>query len=300
METAACKPLILDGRCVAQAFYQKIRNDVASLTARLGRPPGLAAVLVGNDGASATYVAAKMKASRECNIHSFTLRLPENITENQLITEIEKLNARDDVDGFIVQLPLPASISVHRITEAVSPLKDVDCFHPENVGLLTLGRPRFMPATPGGILTLFRHYNIETEGLNAVVLGRSHIVGLPMALLLAAPGEGGNATVTLCHSRTRDLEHHTRQADIIIAAIGRPEFLKARHVKPGAIVVDVGITRVPDATSPRGYRLAGDVDFKDVAPLCSAITPVPGGVGPMTILTLLQNTLKAARLRAEG
>jgi methylenetetrahydrofolate dehydrogenase (NADP+)/methenyltetrahydrofolate cyclohydrolase len=292
------EPLILDGRSVAQALYQNIRNEAASLTQRLGRPPALVAILVGNDGASETYVAAKMKASRECNIHAFTLRLPKSITENELIAEIEKLNTRADVDGFIVQLPLPASINVHRITEAISPLKDVDCFHPENVGLLTVGRPRFMPATPGGILTLLRHYNIETEGRHAVVLGRSHIVGLPMALLLAAPGEGGNATVTLCHSRTQDLEHHTRQADILIAAIGKPEFIKARHVKPGAIVVDVGITRVPDASSPRGYRLAGDVDFREVAPLCSAITPVPGGVGPMTIVTLLQNTLTAARARA--
>lgn len=288
-------PIILDGRSLAQTLFRTIRDEAASLATRLGRPPGLAAVLVGNDGASKTYVAAKMKASRECGIHSFTLRLPASITEAELLSEIEKLNARDDVDGFIVQLPLPASINVHRITEAIHPLKDVDCFHPENVGLLTLGRPRFLPATPGGILTLLRHYNISTEGCQAVVVGRSHIVGLPVTLLLAAPGEGGNATVTLCHSRTQDLEHHTRQADILIAAIGKPEYIKARHIKPGAVVVDVGITRIPDNTSPKGYRLAGDVDFKEVAPLCSAITPVPGGVGPMTIFTLLQNTLKAVR-----
>lgn len=290
-------PIILDGRSLAQTLFRTIRNEAASLVPRLGRPPGLAAILLGNDGASETYVAAKMKASRECGIHAFTLRLPDTITEAQLLTEIEKLNTRDDVDGFIVQLPLPTSINVRSITEAIRPLKDVDCFHPENVGLLTLGRPRFLPATPGGIITLLRHFNIATEGCHAVVLGRSHIVGLPMALLLAAPDEGGNATVTLCHSRTQNLEHYTRQADILIAAIGKPEFVKARHIKPGAVVVDVGITRVSDTSSTRGYRLAGDVDFKEVAPLCSAITPVPGGVGPMTIVTLLQNTLRAARLR---
>ncbi|MCS6982029.1 MAG: bifunctional 5,10-methylenetetrahydrofolate dehydrogenase/5,10-methenyltetrahydrofolate cyclohydrolase, partial [Flavobacteriales bacterium] len=230
----------------------------------------------------------------DCGMHSFTVRLPADIAEEDLLQEIEHLNQRADVDGFIVQLPLPSHISVQRVTEAIRPSKDVDCFHPENVGLLALGRPRFLPATPGGILTLLRYYGIPVEGRHVVVVGRSHIVGLPLSLLLAAPSPEGNATVTLCHSRTQHLEEHTRRADILVAALGRPAFIKARHVKPGVVVVDVGITRVPDPQSPNGYRLVGDVDHTEVAPLCSAITPVPGGVGPMTIVTLLWNTIRAA------
>lgn len=287
-------PVLLDGKKTSDQLKASIQIKAQTLTSLLGRPPGLAAVLVGNDGASATYVAAKMMACAACGIHSFTVHLPEDIAEKELLQEIEKLNHQEHVDGFIVQLPLPKHISVDRVTEAIRPEKDVDCFHPDNVGRLTLGRPRFLPATPGGIITLFNHYHIETEGRHVVVLGRSHIVGLPMTLLLAAPGAGGNATVTVCHSRTQNLEHHMQQADILIVAIGKPAFVQAHHVKPGAVVVDVGITRVPDNTAPRGYRLLGDVDFPSVAPKCSAITPVPGGVGPMTIITLLSNTLEAA------
>ncbi|MCX7768280.1 MAG: bifunctional 5,10-methylenetetrahydrofolate dehydrogenase/5,10-methenyltetrahydrofolate cyclohydrolase [Flavobacteriales bacterium] len=287
-------PQVLNGKKVAEEQKSLIKAKAQELEERLGRPPGLAAVLVGHNGASETYVAAKMKACAECGMHSFTVRLPADIAEEDLLQEIEHLNQRADVDGFIVQLPLPSHISVQRVTEAIRPSKDVDCFHPENVGLLALGRPRFLPATPGGILTLLRYYGIPVEGRHVVVVGRSHIVGLPLSLLLAAPSPEGNATVTLCHSRTQHLQEHTRRADILVAALGRPAFIKAHHVKPGVVVVDVGITRVPDPQSPNGYRLVGDVDHTEVAPLCSAITPVPGGVGPMTIVTLLWNTIRAA------
>lgn len=285
---------VLNGKKVAEEQKSLIKAKAQELEERLGRPPGLAAVLVGHNGASETYVAAKMKACAECGMHSFTMRLPADIAEEDLLQEIEHLNQRADVDGFIVQLPLPSHISVQRVTEAIRPSKDVDCFHPENVGLLALGRPRFLPATPGGILTLLRYYGIPVEGRHVVVVGRSHIVGLPLSLLLAAPGPEGNATVTICHSRTQHLEDHTRRADVLVAALGRPAFIKAHHVKPGVVVVDVGITRVPNPQNPNGYRLVGDVDHTEVAPLCSAITPVPGGVGPMTIVTLLWNTLRAA------
>lgn len=260
------------------------------------RRPHLAAVLVGHDGGSETYVANKIKACEECGFKSSLKRFEANITEQELLDVVRGLNDDVDVDGFIVQLPLPPHISEEKVTQAIDPGKDVDGFHPQNVGRMTIGAPAFISATPQGILELIRRYDIPTAGKRAVVIGRSNIVGRPMSVLLSQ--KGVDCTVTLCHSRTPDIASLCREADIVVAALGKPGFVTADMVKEGAAVIDVGTTRVPDALSPRGWRLRGDVDFDAVAPKCAFITPVPGGVGPMTICSLMQNTLKAAKCRS--
>lgn len=284
---------ILDGKATSSAIKEEIAVEVEKLKSAGKKIPHLAAILVGDDGASQTYVNAKVKACEKVGFESTLVRLPENTSEEDLLTTIESLNNNDAIDGFIVQLPLPKHIDEDKVTLAVSPSKDVDGFHPESVGRMCLGLPTFLPATPNGIMELLKRYDIETEGKNCVVIGRSHIVGTPMAILLSRGTNPGNATVTLTHSRTKDLASITREADIIVVALGKPHFLKADMVKEGAVVVDVGIHRLEDSTKKSGFKLAGDVDFESVAPKCSAISPVPGGVGPMTIASLLQNTLKA-------
>jgi methylenetetrahydrofolate dehydrogenase (NADP+)/methenyltetrahydrofolate cyclohydrolase len=255
-------------------------------------------VLVGNDGASRTYVDHKVRSCEQVGFDSTLIERPSDITQADLLAIVDELNRDDGIDGFIVQLPLPSHIDDQAIIEAVDPLKDVDGFHPSNMGNLALGLPGFVPATPAGIMAMLDRYNIDTEGKHAVVIGRSSIVGTPMSLLLSRSGSPGNCTVTLCHSRTQGLADHCRQADILVAAVGIPGMVKADMVKEGAVVIDVGITRVEDATAKRGFRLKGDVDYTDVAPKCSWITPVPGGVGPMTIVSLLRNTLVAAQRTA--
>ena len=279
----------------------KIKNDIAleveAIKLRGGKIPHLAAVLVGNDGASQTYVNAKVKACELVGFGSSLVRLPETISETELLKEIERLNNNDNIDGFIVQLPLPKHINEQKVTEAISPLKDVDGFHPVSLGKMVLNLPSFLPATPYGIVEMLRHYNIPTEGKHCVVIGRSHIVGSPMSILMARNSYPGNCTVTLTHSRTKNLKEITLQADLLIVAIGKPEFLTADMVKEGATVIDVGIHRIEDATKKSGFRLIGDVKFDEVAPKCAFISPVPGGVGPMTIASLLKNTLLAVQLR---
>lgn len=288
---------IIDGKATAAAIRAEIKNSVEQLKAAGGRAPHLVAVIVGHDGGSEAYVASKARACSEVGFESTVLRLDENITEHELLDHVRRLNADADVDGFIVQLPLPAHIDANRVIEAIDPSKDVDGFHPVNVGKMAIGLPCFLSATPAGILELLRRYNIPTRGKNCVVLGRSNIVGKPIATLLMQKAEPGNATVTVCHRDTPDIADITRRADIIISAMGVPGFVTADMVKDGAVVIDVGTTRVPDPTAKSGSRLRGDVDFEAVAPKCSFITPVPGGVGPMTIVSLLQNTLRAAQLR---
>lgn len=284
---------LLDGKAIAQA----VRSDVAAATLAYTnaghRAPYLAVVLVGEHPASASYVRAKARACREAGIGSDTISLPDTISQRDLLEEIARLNGDDSVDGILVQLPLPDHIDADAVIEALDPDKDVDGFHPENAGRLVIGQPGFVPATPAGIAEMLRRGEIETSGAHAVVIGRSNIVGKPLANLLVQ--RGVDATVTVCHSRTRDLASITRQADILIAAIGRAHFVTADMVKPGAAVIDVGINRVEDASRERGYRLVGDVDFDAVREVAGAITPVPGGVGPMTIAMLLANTLEAAR-----
>ncbi|HMQ76913.1 MAG TPA: tetrahydrofolate dehydrogenase/cyclohydrolase catalytic domain-containing protein [Flavobacteriales bacterium] len=284
---------LLDGRRCSEALRARIAQEAAAVKARRGRPPHLAAVLVGNDGASRTYVESKVKACEEVGFRSTLIVLPETITEEDLLHRVKQLNKDKELDGFIVQLPLPAHIDADKVTLAVDPRKDVDGFHPENLGRMVLSQPGFLPATPSGIVELLRHYHIETAGRHCVVIGRSHIVGTPMSILMSRNAYPGNCTVTLAHSRTTDLPSITRQADILIVAIGKPEFVTADMVKDGAIVVDVGIHRIPDGSRKSGFRLVGDVHFDAVAPRCSWIAPVPGGVGPMTITSLLLNTLKA-------
>jgi methylenetetrahydrofolate dehydrogenase (NADP+)/methenyltetrahydrofolate cyclohydrolase len=275
----------------------KIKNDIAleveAIKLRGGKVPRLAAVLVGNDGASQTYVNAKVKACEKVGFGSSLVQLPETISEVELLNEIQKLNNNKDIDGFIVQLPLPKHINEQKVTEAISPLKDVDGFHPVSLGKMVLNLPSFLPATPYGIVEMLRHYNIPTEGKHCVVIGRSNIVGSPMSILMARNTYPGNCTVTLTHSKTQNLAEITKQADILIVAIGKPEFLTANMVKDGATVIDVGIHRIEDATKKSGFRLIGDVKFDEVAPKCAFISPVPGGVGPMTIASLLKNTLLA-------
>lgn len=295
META-----ILDGKALSQQIKQEIAAEVADWVVQGHRKPHLAAVLVGNDGASRTYVDHKVKSCAQVGFSSTLIERPEDITQAELLDIVHGLNADDGIDGFIVQLPLPRHIDDQAIIEAVDPKKDVDGFHPSNMGNLALGLPGFVPATPAGIMTMLERAGIETEGRHAVVIGRSSIVGTPMSLLLSRSGNPGNCTVTLCHSRTRNLAEECRRADILVAAVGRPEMVKADMVKEGAVVIDVGITRVEDPTAKRGYRLKGDVDYADVAPKCSWITPVPGGVGPMTIVSLLRNTLTAAQRGASS
>lgn len=286
---------LIDGKKVATEVKAEIRREVEDIIARGGKRPHLAAILVGHDGGSETYVASKVKACEECGFKSTLIRHEADITEEQLLNDIARLNADDDVDGFIVQLPLPRHIDEQRVIEAIDPRKDVDGFHPINVGRMSIGLPCFVSATPSGIMELLRRYNIDTKGKRCVVLGRSNIVGKPMAMLMMQKSNPGNATVTVCHSATPDIAEKTREADIIIAALGQPGFVTADMVKPGAVIIDVGTTRVPDATRKSGFRLSGDVDFENVAPLCSMITPVPGGVGPMTICSLMKNTLLAAK-----
>ena len=284
---------IIDGKAISEQIKQEIAAEVAERVARGEKRPHLAAILVGHDGGSETYVANKVKACEVCGFTSSLIRYESDVTEETLLAEIERLNQDADVDGFIVQLPLPRHINEQRIIEAIDYRKDVDGFHPINVGRLAIGLPCFVSATPNGILQLLKRYNIETSGKKCVILGRSNIVGKPMAILMMQKAYPGDATVTVCHSRSKDLVKECREADILIAAMGQPNFVKADMVKEGAVVIDVGTTRVPDATRKSGFKLTGDVKFDEVAPKCSYITPVPGGVGPMTIVSLMMNTLLA-------
>ncbi len=286
---------LIDGKKVAAEIKQEIAAEVNRMIADGKRRPHLAAILVGHDGGSETYVANKVKACEECGFTSTLIRFENDVTEETLLAEIEKLNNNPEVDGFIVQLPLPKHISEQRLIEAIDYHKDVDGFHPINVGRQSIGLPCFRSATPAGIMTLLERYGIVTSGANCVVLGRSNIVGKPVASLLMQKANPGNATVTVCHRDTKNLKEICRNADILIAAMGRPNSVTADMVKDGAVIVDVGTTRVPDASRKSGFRLCGDVDFEAVAPKCSYITPVPGGVGPMTIVSLMLNTLLAAK-----
>ena len=285
---------LIDGKATAAAIKEQIAREVAQIVAAGGKQPHLAAVLVGHDGGSETYVKNKVLACEKCGFKSTLIRYEEDVTEEELLQCVDKLNRDDDVDGFIVQLPLPKHIDEQKVTMAIDYRKDVDGFHPVNVGRMALGMPCFISATPLGILTLLQHYNIETSGKKCVILGRSNIVGKPMAQLMMQK-QYGDATVTVCHSHSKDLKKECQEADIIIAAIGRPDFVTADMVKPGAVVIDVGTTRVPDATKKSGFRLNGDVKFDEVAEKCSFITPVPGGVGPMTICSVMKNTLAAGK-----
>ncbi len=279
---------------VADEIKAEIAAEVAERVARGERRPHLAAVLVGHDGGSETYVAHKVKACGQCGFESTLIRREDDVTEEELLDIVARLNEDPSVDGYIVQLPLPKHIDEQRIIEAIDPKKDVDGFHPVNVGRMSIGLPCFVSATPAGIMELLKRYGVDTRGKHCVVLGRSNIVGKPVASLMMQKAVPGNATVTVCHSATPDLKEHCRRADIIIAALGQPGFVTADMVKPGAVIIDVGTTRVADSSKKSGFRLSGDVDFDNVAPLCSYITPVPGGVGPMTICSLMRNTLLAA------
>ncbi|MCQ2126486.1 MAG: bifunctional methylenetetrahydrofolate dehydrogenase/methenyltetrahydrofolate cyclohydrolase FolD [Bacteroidaceae bacterium] len=284
---------LIDGKATAAQIKQEIAAQVAQIMAAGGKQPHLAAVLVGHDGGSETYVAAKVKACAECGFKSTLIRFEADVTEAELLAQVERLNQDPDIDGFIVQLPLPRHINEQHVIEAIDYRKDVDGFHPINVGRMSIGLPCFISATPNGIMDLLSRYGIETSGKKAVVLGRSNIVGRPMATLLMQKANPGDCTVTVCHSHTKDIRKECLEADIIVAALGQPGFLKADMVKEGAVIIDVGTTRVPDASKKSGFRLCGDVDFENVAPKCSFITPVPGGVGPMTICSLMKNTLLA-------
>ena len=285
---------LLDGLALSKTIKSEIKQIVSERIEQGFKRPHLAAVLIGENGASVTYVNAKVKSCEEVGFDSTLVQLNEDCSEEEVLQTILSLNENDTVDGYIIQLPLPKHINEKKVLMAVSPSKDVDGFHPESVGKMMLNLPTFLPATPMGIITLLGRNNIQTSGKHAVVLGRSHIVGLPVSVLLQRNHPFGNCTVTLCHSKTKNVEEICQSADIIIAAIGQPEFLKGNMVKEGAVVVDVGITRVVDASKKSGFRLLGDVAFDDVAQKCSFITPVPGGVGPMTIVSLMQNTLLAA------
>ena len=288
---------ILDGKATSLAIEAELTEDVNSRLAKGLKRPHLAAILVGDNPASRAYVGHKVKACARVGFESTLVEKPTSITEDELLQTVQELNDNPDVDGFIVQLPLPDHIDDQRVLEAVLPSKDVDGFHPVNAGRMALDLPCFLPATPMGIVSLLDRAGIDTQGKHAVILGRSSIVGTPMALLLRRNGSPGNCTVTVCHSRTQDLAAHTRRADILVAAIGRAHFVTADMVKEGAVVIDVGINRIPDTTKKSGSRLTGDVDYDAVAPKCSWITPVPGGVGPMTIVSLMQNTLQACQNR---
>ena len=285
---------IIDGKATAAAIRAEIASSVAQIVDAGGRAPHLAAILVGHDGGSESYVASKVKACEECGFGSSLLRFEGSISQEQLLEHIRDLNNNPDIDGFIVQLPLPRHIDTHAVIEAMDPHKDVDGFHLANVGRLSIGLPGFVSATPAGIIELLQRYQIPTSGKHCVILGRSNIVGKPLAMLMMQKSYPGDATVTVCHSRTADIASITRTADILVAAMGVPASVTADMVKEGATVIDVGTTRVPDATRARGWKLCGDVDFAAVAPKCSYITPVPGGVGPMTIAMLMRNTLLAA------
>lgn len=285
---------LIDGKATSDKIKAQIAEQVKEIVEKGGKQPHLVAILVGEDGASKTYVGHKEKACQQVGFKSTLYKFPADITEEFLLEQIALINKDNDIDGLIVQLPLPKHIDENKVIEAIDPKKDVDGFHPENVGKMMLNLPTFLPATPYGIVRLLEEYNIQTKGKHTVVLGRSNIVGRPIANLLSLKEKVGDSTVTICHSRTENLEHYTKQADIIIAAIGIPEFLKGDMVKEGVVVIDVGITRKEDATKKQGFRLVGDVEFSSVEPKCSYITPVPGGVGPMTIVSLMYNTLKAA------
>jgi methylenetetrahydrofolate dehydrogenase (NADP+) / methenyltetrahydrofolate cyclohydrolase len=291
---------LIDGKKTAQDIKNEIAARVAEIKQAGGKQPHLAAILVGEDGASQTYVGAKVKSCEEVGFTSTLVRLAAEVSEEELLRTVEEINQNPDIDGLIVQLPLPKHISVDKVTNCIRPEKDVDGFTPANVGRMTLNWPAYVAATPYGIVELLKRYQIETSGKHCVVIGRSHIVGSPMSILMARNGNPGNATVTLTHSKTKDLASICKTADILIVAIGKPEFVTADMVKPGAVVIDVGIHRVEDASKKSGFRLIGDVKYDEVAPLASAITPVPGGVGPMTIAALLYNTLQSAEKKVFG
>ncbi len=286
---------LLDGKKLSKTIKEEIALEVEQLVRGGHNRPHLAAILVGSDGASETYVASKVRSCEQVGFDSTLVRLDESTSEAELLEVIDKLNNDEDIDGFICQLPLPKHIDEHKVTLAIDPKKDVDGFHPINVGRMVQNLPSFLPATPYGILQMIERNGIETEGKECVVLGRSNIVGMPMSVLMARKSNPGNCTVTLCHSRTKDLPSQLKKADILVAALGKPEFVTGDMVKEGAVVIDVGITRVPDPSKKRGYALKGDVHFESVSPKCSFITPVPGGVGPMTVTSLLMNTLKASK-----
>lgn len=288
---------LLDGKKVSEDIKNEIAAEVAKMRERNEKVPHLAAVLVGNDGASLTYVGSKVKSCEKVGFESTLIKLPATISELELLKKIEELNQNDDIDGFIVQLPLPKQIDEQKVLMAIDPSKDVDGFHPENFGKMALDMSTFIPATPFGILELLERYNVQTAGKHTVVIGRSHIVGRPMSILMGRKGFPGNSTVTLTHSHTKNISQITTQADIIITALGVPNYLKAEMVKDDVVVIDVGITRVADETTEKGYRIVGDVDFENVSKKASFITPVPGGVGPMTIAMLLKNTLLAREMR---
>ena len=287
--------ILLDGKKTSQELKEEISAEVAAMRQQGQKVPHLAAVIVGNDGASLTYVSSKVRSCEQVGFESTLVRLPEDTTQEDLLKEVAALNANEAIDGYIVQLPLPAHLDEEEVLLAIDPKKDVDGFHPTNFGRMALELESFIPATPFGIMQLLERYKVDTSGKHAVVIGRSHIVGRPISILLSQKGDFANATVTVAHSRTKDLKALLNQADIIVSALGVPNFVKADMVKPGAVVIDVGITRVEDASRPKGYRIVGDVDFEQVAEKASYITPVPGGVGPMTIAMLLKNTLLARR-----
>ncbi len=286
---------IIDGKAVAEQIKKEIAEEVNRIVADGGKRPHLAAILVGHDGGSETYVASKVKACEACGFKSTLIRFEDTVSEQELLDKVQELNDDDDVDGFIVQLPLPKHISEDKVIEAIDYRKDVDGFHPINVGRMSIGLPCYVSATPAGIVELISRYHIETAGKRCVILGRSNIVGKPMAALMMRKAYPGDCTVTVCHSRSKNIADECRQADIIIAALGQPEFVKADMVKDGAVIIDVGTTRVPSALTKSGYKLKGDVKYDEVAPRCSYITPVPGGVGPMTIVSLMRNTLLAGK-----
>ena len=287
--------ILLDGKKTADDIKEEIAIEVSSLIANGGKKPHLAAILVGSDGASETYVNAKVRACEKIGFHSTLVRFDNTVLESVLLSEIDKLNNNLDVDGLIVQLPLPSHINEMKVTQAIDPEKDVDGFHPKNIGRMVLNIPTYLPATPAGILELLQRYNVETSGKHCVVIGRSHIVGSPISILMSNNNNPGNCTVTLTHSRTKNLEDITRTADILIVALGKSEFVTANMVKNGVCIIDVGITRVKSDVTKTGWKLLGDVAFNEVSKKCSFITPVPGGVGPMTIAMLLKNTLKSAK-----
>lgn len=283
--------ILIDGKQTAEEIKSELAVEVETIIKSGGKTPHLAAILVGYDGASETYIASKVKACKKVGFKSTLIRFPDSISEHELLEKVKEVNNNDDIDGLIVQLPLPKHISEKKVTETILPEKDVDGFHPLNVGKLALNLPTFISATPYGIMQLLERYKIETTGKHCVVLGRSNIVGSPVSMLLSRNSYPGNCTVTICHSKTKNIETYTKQADILIAALGKPGFVKANMVKEGVVIIDVGITRVDAPETEKGYKIVGDVDFDEVASKCSFITPVPGGVGPMTIVALLKNTL---------
>ncbi len=289
--------ILLEGKIAGESVKKHLKEKTSLYLSKGLRPPHLAAILVGNDGASETYVASKVKNCANIGFQSSLIRFESTVSENKLLETIHALNSSEEVDGILVQLPLPKYINTEAVIEAIDPQKDVDGFHPYNAGKLMLGNPTFIPATPYGIMLLLEHYQIEVKGKKIVIIGRSNIVGRPLSILLSSNMPFGNGTVILCHSHTKDMESICREADILVAALGKPGFVHSGMIKPGAVVIDVGITRVPDSSTKNGFKIKGDVDFESVSPICNAITPVPGGVGLMTIAGLLQNTIKAYEIQ---